>query len=153
MSVFYRRSRLACLAAITVLAALLGSVDPSAATTLAPATPAPTVPAAQEGRAAAGRQVYLQNYCGICHSLAAAGTRGTFGPPHDGLATTARQRLADPAYTGEAMTVVQYLRESIVLPGIYASPGYAHTSHPMPAYAHLPKRDLDALIYFLLQQK
>lgn len=97
--------------------------------------------------------MYLQNYCGICHVLAAAGTRGTFGPSHDGLATTAKQRIADPAYRGKAVTVVQYLRESIVDPAAYAVPGYAHTSHPMPSYAHLPKRDLDALIYFLLQQK
>jgi mono/diheme cytochrome c family protein len=116
-------------------------------------TPAPDAPAQQDKRVAAGRQVYLQNYCGICHTLTAAGTRGTFGPAHDGIATTARQRLADPSYRGKAVTVIQYLRESIVEPAAYATPGYVYTSHPMPTYAHLPKRDLDALIYFLLQQK
>lgn len=112
-----------------------------------------TAPVALDARAAAGREVYLKNYCGICHTLAAAGTNGTFGPSHNGIATAAKQRIADPSYGGKAVTVVQYLRESIVEPTLFAAPGYAYTSHPMPSYAHLPKRDLDALIYFLLQQK
>ena len=117
-------------------------------------TPVPVTPvAAQDKRAAAGRDVYLKNYCGICHTLLAAGTQGTFGPPHDGVATAARQRLADPSYTGKAVTVVQYLRESLVEPAAYAAPGYSYTSHPMPAYTYLPKHELDALVYFLLQQK
>jgi mono/diheme cytochrome c family protein len=122
----------------------------------APATPtpvAPPVPTLVNKRAEAGKQVYLKNYCGICHTLAAAGTRGTFGPPHDRVATIAKQRIADSSYRGEAKTVVQYLRESIVNPAAYASPGYTYTSHPMPSYAHLPKQDVDSLIYFLLQQK
>lgn len=118
-----------------------------------PPTPAPALPHLNDKRAAAGREVYLKNYCGICHTLTAAGTRGAFGPTHNGVATTARQRLADPAYPGKAKTVVQYLRESIVEPAVYAAPGYAYTSHPMPAYGHLPKADVDALVYFLLQQK
>jgi hypothetical protein len=151
MCVVHQRSLLFLLF-ISFIALALSSARPVSAATPTPA-PAPGTPAVQDKRLAAGRQVYLQNYCGICHTLAAAGTRGTFGPIHDGLATTAKQRIADPAYEGKAVTVVQYLRESIVEPAVYATPGYTHTSHPMPAYAHLPKRDLDALIYFLLQQK
>jgi mono/diheme cytochrome c family protein len=45
---------------------------------------------------AAGVAVYRAQYCGACHSLAATGSRGTFGPSHDGMAATAAQRLADP---------------------------------------------------------
>lgn len=118
-----------------------------------PLPPAPHTPVLPDKRAAAGQQVYLKNYCGVCHTLAAANTRGTFGPPHDHIATTAKQRLADPHYQGQAKTVVQYLRESIVAPSAYAAPGYAYTSHPMPSYAYLPKTDMDALVYFLAQQK
>ena len=125
----------------------------TAVTPTAALTPTVTTPIALDARAAAGREVYWHNYCGICHTLAAAGTNGTFGPPHNGIAATAKQRIADPSYTGKAVTVVQYLRESIVEPSVYAAPGFAYTSHPMPSYAHLPKQDLDALIYFLLQQK
>ncbi len=148
--------RLFCGVVLMTMLIVFGSAQRTAAATptpAAPPTPAAGAASAQEQRAAAGRQVYLQNYCGICHALAAAGTNGSFGPSHNGIATTARQRIADPAYRGNAATVVQYLRESIVEPAAYAAPGYAHTSHPMPSYAHLSKRDLDALIYFLLQQK
>lgn len=156
MSVLRLCIRLSCIVLLITMVVALGSVQRTTAATPTPvAPPAPTAGAtsAQEQRAAAGRQVYLQNYCGICHTLAAAGTNGSFGPSHNGIATTARQRITDPAYGGNAATVVQYLRESIVAPAAYAAPGYAHTSHPMPSYAHLSKRDLDALIYFLLQQK
>ena len=135
----------------TITATVTATV--TAVTSTTALTETVTTPAVLDARAAAGREVYLRNYCGICHTLAAAGTNGTFGPPHNGIATTAKQRIADPSYTGKAVTVVQYLRESIVEPTAYAAPGFAYTSHPMPSYAHLPKRDLDALIYFLLQQK
>lgn len=81
---------------------------PASTPTLTP-TPAPATPVTEGTRVAAGRQVYLQNYCGICHTLAAAGTHGAFGPPHDGIAATARQRLADPDYSGKAVTVIQCL--------------------------------------------
>ncbi len=137
-------------AAVLLCAAV---VAPLLAAPVTPATPAPHLPALPDKRAAAGQQVYLKNYCGVCHTLAAANTRGTFGPPHDHVAITAKQRLADPNYGGHAKTVVQYLRESIVEPSAYTAPGYAYTSHPMPSYAHLPKTDVDALVYFLAQQK
>ena len=41
----------------------------------------------------AGMAVYRAQYCGICHTFTAAGTTGTFGPPHDGMAETAALRL------------------------------------------------------------
>ena len=131
------------------------AIAPAIAITV-PAAVVPTplpLPPLSDRRAAGGRQVYLQNYCGVCHTLAAARTHGGFGPPHDHMAATARQRISDPAYSGQATTVIQYLRESIADPAAYAAPGYLYTSHPMPSYAHLPRRDLDALLYFLLQQK
>jgi mono/diheme cytochrome c family protein len=142
---------------LLLLLLLCGIAAPATAAPAKVATPGPTAlprpRATMDKRAAAGLQVYLKNYCGICHTLAAAGTRGTFGPPHDHIATDAKQRIADPSYSGEAKTVVQYLRESILSPKVYAAPGYAYTSHPMPEYSYLPKAEVDALIYFLLQQK
>ena len=53
------------------------------------ATPAALDPALYEQ----GRQVYLSQYCGVCHSLATAGTRGAFDPVFQALA--ARQRVDD----------------------------------------------------------
>lgn len=114
------------------------------------AQPTPTVDAA---RLAAGRTIYLANYCGICHTLAAAGTAGIFGPSHERMGRTAAQRIAAPSYTGAATTAAEFIRESIVAPSAYFAPGTANGRHPMPPYAHLPQADVDALVYFLLQQR
>lgn len=111
--------------------------------------PAPTVDAAL---LAMGKAIYLANYCGICHTLAAAGTAGIFGPSHEQMGRTAAQRIASPSYTGAATTAADYIRESIVAPAAYFAPG-ASGRHPMPSYAHLPRADVGALTYFLLQQQ
>lgn len=111
--------------------------------------PAPTVDATL---LAAGRAAYLANYCGICHTLSAAGTTGIFGPSHEHMGRTAAERIAAPAYTGIATTAADYIRESIVTPAAYFAPG-ANGRHPMPPYAHLARADIDALVYFLLQQQ
>lgn len=99
---------------------------------------------------AAGLAVYRAQYCGVCHLLDAAETRGTFGPPHNGMAAIAAERLSDSAYTGAATTPAEYIYESIVDPQIYLVPGYATTQHRMPSFAHLDEASLDALVAFLL---
>jgi hypothetical protein len=60
--------------------------------------------------------------------------------------------LADGTYQGAATTPAEYIRESIVDPQAYIVPGYATTSHRMPAYAHLDAASLDALVAFLHAQ-
>jgi mono/diheme cytochrome c family protein len=65
-----------------------------------------------------GIKVYLDNYCGVCHELAAAQTLGRFGPSHDEAASLASLRLSDASYGGEATTAEAYLRESIVNPRV-----------------------------------
>ncbi len=100
-----------------------------------------------------GLEVYHKQYCGVCHELAAAGTRGSFGPSHDHIGATAAQRVKDPNYSGQAKTAAEYIRESIVDPGIYIVPNYAATSHSMPPFTQLNAKDLDALVAFLLSQK
>jgi hypothetical protein len=100
----------------------------------------------------AGLATYRAQYCGVCHTLDAAGTRGTFGPPHNGMGAVAAERLADGSYQGAATTPAEYIRESIVDPQVFIAPGYATTSHRMPSYAHLDAATLDALVAFLLAQ-
>ena len=100
-----------------------------------------------------GMAVYRQQYCGICHELAAAETTGTFGPTHNGIGSTAALRIEDARYSGTAVTAEEYLRESIVEPSAYLVQGYAVTSHPMPPYAHLDDSEINALLAFLLAQK
>jgi hypothetical protein len=96
--------------------------------------------------------VYRTNYCGVCHELPAAGTRGTFGPSHVGMGAIAAERIADPAYGGQATSPAEYLAESILQPTAYLVPGYATTAHPMPSFAHLPEADITALVNLLLAQ-
>lgn len=100
-----------------------------------------------------GLQVYKQQYCGICHQLTFAGSKGIFGPSQDGLGTTAEQRIKDPAYTGHATTAAEYIRESILDPAAYYVKGYEQSQHHMPAFTHLSEAEVDALVQMLLQQK
>ncbi|MBW7881631.1 MAG: hypothetical protein H3C34_03165 [Caldilineaceae bacterium] len=102
---------------------------------------------------AAGKATYLKQYCGICHALAAASTTGVFGPSHDRMGMVAAQRIEEAGYDGEAQDAAAYIRESIVSPEVYAAPGTANVRHRMPSYAHLAEAELDALVYFLLEQK
>lgn len=99
-----------------------------------------------------GVAVYLANYCGICHELPTAGTRGTFGPSHVGMGTIAAERVADVNYGGEATTSRDYILESIIAPNAYLAPGYATSTHPMPSFAHLSEADIAALVTLLLSQ-
>lgn len=136
---------------------------PSATRTVPPATPmpptaipptaTPTPPAAPTQLTLsdvdqAGLVVYRAKGCGACHTLNIAGSVGTAGPSHQGLATTALTRIADPAYTGTATTAEEYLRESILMPNLYATAGYS--PEVMPSFAGISETSLNALIQMLL---
>lgn len=99
--------------------------------------------------AARGLTVYKEQYCGVCHELESAGTRGIFGPTHGEMVEMAAARLEDPAYSGDATDVYTYLYESIIEPGKYFVEGYAMSPHKMPSFRHIPEEDLEALIVFL----
>jgi hypothetical protein len=96
--------------------------------------------------------IYRQQYCGVCHTLSAAGTRGTFGPVHDGMGATAQARILDPLYSGAATTAEAYIMESLVDPYLFIVGGYGATPHRMPPYSHLDPASLDALVAMLLAQ-
>lgn len=100
-----------------------------------------------------GLQIYKQLYCGLCHQLDAAGTAGTFGPPHNGMGTIAARRIQEADYTGKATTAAEYLHESIVDPKVFRVPGFENTQHQMPVYNFLSESDVEALVQMLLQQK
>ena len=101
---------------------------------------------------ARGLAVYKEQYCGVCHQLDAAGTRGIFGPSHDSMADLAAARIQDPAYTGAATDIYTYLYESIVEPDVHYVEGFALSQHRMPTYRHIPDKDLEALIVYLADQ-
>jgi mono/diheme cytochrome c family protein len=129
----------------------------STATASASATDQPVVTMTpQAGNAdlvATGVKIYKEQYCGICHQLGAAGTGGLFGPTHDGIGSTAEQRINEASYSGAATTAGEYIRESIVEPKVFIVPGYSITSHPMPAYDFLSEEQILALVEMLLAQQ
>jgi len=61
-----------------------GSTTPTSTTQTSPTPSGTTTPAAQ-GNATAGKQVFLSQPCGGCHTLKDAGTTGTVGPNLDQL--------------------------------------------------------------------
>lgn len=100
-----------------------------------------------------GIAIYRAQYCGSCHELAAANTRGTFGPSHNAAAIQAAVWIASDNYRGEAQTIEQYLYESIANPTIYFTPTYEGSNHRMPDYSLvLEYEEIRALVYLLSQQ-
>lgn len=100
-----------------------------------------------------GIEVYLENYCGVCHQLNVAETRGNFGPHHNNTGLVAAEYIQLPSYDGNATTAEEYIRESILEPQIFYTPGFEATNHHMASYAHLPEEDIDALVAMLLSQR
>jgi cytochrome c551/c552 len=126
--------------------------EPTATTAAPPTAEPPTAvpPTEPPNPAAAGLLVYSRMGCGGCHALSAAGATGNIGPPHNGLGATAAQRIQSDGYTGQAGTAADYIRESIVNPGVYIVPGFEAV--PMPPFSSLSSEDLNALVQMLLQQ-
>lgn len=100
---------------------------------------------------AIGKDVYRQQACGVCHTLAAIGSQGTFGPPQDDLASIAAARIHEERYKGSATTAEEYIRESIVNPQAFMVTGYQITRFPMPIFTNLSEREVEALVYLLMQ--
>src|SRR5688500_8229152 len=51
-----------------------------------------------------GLLIYRAQYCGVCHTLDAAETRGVFGPPHNDMHAVAQSYLSSGQYSGAATT-------------------------------------------------
>jgi hypothetical protein len=77
-------------------------------------------------------ELFRKGGCVICHAIPGIkGAEGRAGPKLV-IGTTGPQRLADPAYKGEAKTVHDYVVESILTPGVFVVPGYP--DHVMPRW-------------------
>lgn len=132
------------------VALMLRQAEPRAAFSAADFADLPQVEL--DALSARGLAVYKEQYCGVCHQLDSAGTRGIFGPPHNGMGSLAAARIQDPAYSGAATDIYAYLYESIVEPDVHFVEGFALSQHRMPTYRHIPDEDLEALIAFLADQ-
>jgi nitric oxide reductase subunit C len=124
---------------------------PPASETPAPsATPRAGIPLdLLEGDPARGEQLARRHDCVACHitySVAPAFKSG------DGLSAIGERgtvRIADPAYTGQALTSEEYLIESILLPEVYVVEG--SWLHPMDDFfdERLTLQDLADLLAWL----
>ena len=89
----------------------------------------------------AGKTIFVNNGCGACHTLKAAGATGKIGPDLDNL----------PAYaTAAGQPLEAFIQESIVHPNDYIEKGFPKGVMP-ETFASLPKDQLDALVQFLIQ--
>lgn len=105
--------------------------EPPPATTTQATQPAPAVP---KGDPAAGKEVFLAQGCGNCHTFSAAGATGTVGPN-----------------LGEALKGKDagFIRESIVDPNKEIATGYAPNVMPQDYGQQLTPKQLDDLVAFL----
>jgi cytochrome c oxidase subunit 2 len=107
-----------------------GDDDGRAAAPRTAAAPAPSPTAAR----ATGEAVWVAQGCGSCHTLAAAGATGTIGPD---LGATLRG--VPPAA----------IRQSIVLPGAAAPPGWSPGAMPEDYASRMTRAELDRLVAYL----
>jgi cytochrome c oxidase subunit II len=96
--------------------------------------------AAAGGGAVSGESVFTAQGCASCHTLKAAGAKGTVGPDLDKLAQEAQKA---------GVPLDQFVRESIVNPNAYIEPGYPKGLMP-ETFAQLPKAQLDALVDYVV---
>jgi mono/diheme cytochrome c family protein len=88
-----------------------------------------------------GKAVFANNGCGACHTLTAAGSKGTIGPDLDKL----------PAYATQAKQPLEpFVRQSIVNPNAYIQPGFPKNVMPQTFGSSLSKAQLDALVQYLI---
>jgi mono/diheme cytochrome c family protein len=86
------------------------------------------------GAVATGRAMFIEQKCGSCHTLGAAGSHGTVGP-----------NLAE----GLAGKTRQYIRQSIVDPNASITSGYPPNTMPKDYGKKLSAEQLHALVDFL----
>ena len=122
---------LACAAAAMVVVAFAtGGDEERAASAPTPAPASSPDPAA----ATAGKEVWVANGCGSCHTFLPAGARGTFAPD---LAASLKGMPAS------------YIRESIVAPDAAVAAGFSACMMPDDYAARIPPAELDALVEFI----
>jgi cytochrome c oxidase subunit II len=93
------------------------------------------------GGPGAGKAVFVNNGCGACHTLTAAGASGKVGPDLDKLPTYAK---------AAGKPLADFIHESIVNPNAYVEKGFPPNVMPQ-TFKSLPKAQLDALVSFLEQ--
>ena len=130
--------------ATTAAATTAPATTAAAASTAAGATATAagtTTAAAAAGTAAKGKAMFASSGCGACHTYAPAGASAKVGPDLD------TKPQADAKKAG--MPLAAFIRESIVKPNAYISPGYPKGVMPGNFGTTLSKAQLADLVAFL----
>ncbi|MBA3736439.1 MAG: c-type cytochrome [Actinobacteria bacterium] len=127
------------------LAASATSATPSVKQSTAAKTTTATAPASTAGSAAKGEAVFVSGGCGSCHTFKPAGARGAIGPDLD----------TKPAIDAKKahMPLAAFVRQSIVKPNAYLSPGYPKGVMPQSFAVQLSKMQLTDLVAFITSGK
>jgi mono/diheme cytochrome c family protein len=121
------------------------TVSAPATTTTAKTAPAPTTTAvAAPPPAANGKAIFLSAGCAACHTFKPAGATGKIGPDLD---TTPEK---DAKATN--MALAAFVKESIVNPSAYLSPGYKNLM-PNTFASTLGAAKIDALVSYITGAK
>ena len=97
-------------------------------------------------------EIFTKAGCAVCHTVPGIpGADGRVGPPLL-LGTTGPARLADPGYRGHAMTVHDYVIESVIEPGVFVVPGYPSGAMPTWYGAKLTALALEKIASYLERQ-
>jgi mono/diheme cytochrome c family protein len=106
-------------------------------TTTAPATTAATA----AGNPAQGKSVFASNGCGACHTFKPAGSSGSVGPNLDTAPALDAKK--------DNMPLPAFVRDSILSPNTYISPGYPKGVMPQTFGSTLTKTQLADLVAFI----
>jgi cytochrome c oxidase subunit 2 len=88
-----------------------------------------------------GEAVFKNNGCAACHTLTAAGAKGTLGPDLDKL----------PQWAAQAKQPLEsFVKTSITDPNAYVQPGFPKNVMPQTFGASLSQQQLDALVQYLI---
>jgi cytochrome c oxidase subunit II len=102
-----------------------------------------SAPASGGEAASQGKQLFTEQGCGGCHTLADAGTSSSTGPSLDDLRRVAARRKP-------GMSATAYVRESIVEPDAFTPKGFSKGVMPNTFRRDLDPEQLDALVKYLL---
>lgn len=92
---------------------------------------------------AAGKRIYVDQGCGTCHALEAAGSTGSVGPDLDAALRRDAERSGKP--------LDKFVRESIVDPDVFVAPGFKAGVMPQTFGGELSDQELADLVAFLTQ--
>lgn len=113
----------------------------------------------EAGDPAKGETLYKQSTigpnnapgCTTCHSLEPG--KVIVGPSHANVASRASEVTQDPNYQGNAKTVEEYLRESIVAPDVYTEEGFATGVMYQKYGDDLSEQEMADLVAYLMTLK